>query len=196
MFTSLKSIEKHLMQSKEKSDIIQTLSIFNSVTKVREYSVPGVHWALHASVDKSGKLWVRDGSGNLVQPNKEGNLLQKIQTRDKDERNHTAKQDGDLIYTDRDKKSIFWTPQDKKVTEIIKTKDWRPGGVHSSRINGDILVGMDTDEEAKVTRYSKTGKRTEHTVEQRRTRTVWWIRLHHRKHQRGYLYIRLISGGE
>ncbi|XP_078320096.1 uncharacterized protein LOC111114020 [Crassostrea virginica] len=158
IFTPLKSTEKHLNQSKEKSDIIQTLSLSNSVTKVREYSVPGVHCALHVSVDKSGKLWVSDGSGNLVQTDQEGNLLQKIQTSDKDEGNHTATQDGDLIYTDRDKKSIYIITPDKKVTEIIKTKDWRPGSVHSSRINGDILVGMDTDEEAKVTRYSKAGK--------------------------------------
>ena len=134
----------------------QTLSLSPSVTKVREYSVPGVESAYHVSVDKADRLWVSDGRGNLVQADLQGNLLQEIKTSGGFLR-HTATQDGGLIYTNRDKKVIYRITPDKKITEFIKTADWTPVSVHSSRINGDILVGMIKDEEAKVTRYSKAG---------------------------------------
>ncbi|XP_078312641.1 uncharacterized protein LOC144619152 [Crassostrea virginica] len=156
--THMKSTKKQLEQSKEKSDEKQTLCLSSSVTKVREYSVPGVDSARHVSVDKPGRFWVSDSNGNLVQTDLQGNLLQKIQTSGRDEGYHTATQDGDLIYTDKYKKVIYKITSDKKITEFIKTGDWTPLSVHSSRINGDILVGMDIGKEAKVTRYSKAGK--------------------------------------
>nr|XP_022343916.1 uncharacterized protein LOC111136995 [Crassostrea virginica]XP_022343918.1 uncharacterized protein LOC111136995 [Crassostrea virginica] len=156
--THMQSTEKQLEQSKEKSDMKQTLSLSSSVTKVREYSVPGVTRVHHVSVDKSGRLWVSDWSGNLVKTDLQGNLLQKIKTSNGEQGYHTATQDGDLIYTDKDKKKIYRITPDKKINEFIKTGDWTPVSVHSSRINGDILVGMIKDREAKVTRYSKAGK--------------------------------------
>nr|XP_022342725.1 uncharacterized protein LOC111136274 [Crassostrea virginica] len=154
--THMKSKEKQLEQSKEKSDMKLTLS--SSVTKVREYSVPGVDSACHVSVDQTGRLWVSDDRGNLVQTDLQGKQLQKIQTSIGDQGYHTATQDGDLIYTDRDKKVIYRITPDQKITEFTKTGDWEPLSVHSSRINGDILVGMIKDREAKITRYSKAGK--------------------------------------
>ena len=78
--THMKSTEKQLEQSKEKFDMKQTMSLSSTVTKVREYSVPGVYNAWHVSVDKSGRLWVSDWGGNLVQTDLQGNLLQEIQT--------------------------------------------------------------------------------------------------------------------
>ncbi|XP_078310565.1 uncharacterized protein LOC111136273 [Crassostrea virginica] len=156
--THMKSTEKQLKQSKEKSDVKQTLSLSSSVTKVREYSVPDVYNAVHVSADKSSRLWVSNNLGNLVQTDLQGNLLQKIQTSGTFQGYHTATQDGDLIYTDKKKKVIYRITPDKKITEFIKSGDWTPLSVHSSRINGDILVGMIKDGEAKVTRYSKTGK--------------------------------------
>nr|XP_022336856.1 tripartite motif-containing protein 45-like [Crassostrea virginica] len=156
--THMKSTEKQLEKSKEKSDMKQTLSLSSSVAKVREYSVPGVDNVGHVSVDKSGRLWVSDNKGNLVQTDPQGNQLQKIHTSGEYEGYHTATQDGDLIYTDKDKKVIYRITPDRKITEFIKTGDWTPLSVHSSRINGDILVGMIKDKEAKVTRYSKAGK--------------------------------------
>ncbi|XP_022339902.2 uncharacterized protein LOC111134797 [Crassostrea virginica] len=147
----MKPTEKQLEQSKEKSDMKQTLSLSSSVTKVREYSVPGVGSVYHVSLDKPGRLWVSDGSGNLVQTDLQGNQLQKIQASGRYAGYHTATQDGDLIYTDQDKNVIYRITADKKITEFIKT-----GAicVHSSHINGDILVGMI----GKVIRYSKAGK--------------------------------------
>ncbi|XP_078312759.1 uncharacterized protein LOC111133990 [Crassostrea virginica] len=170
----IKSTEKQLEQSKEKSDVKLTSSEENpypmvevkltksqSLTflKVREYSVPGVNNALHVSVDTSDRLWVSDFEGNLVQIDLQGKQLQKIQTSGGWESNHTATQDGDLIYTDKDERAICRITPDRKITEFIKTGDWTPVSVHSSRINGDILVLMMKDGEAKVTRHSKTGRK-------------------------------------
>nr|XP_022339902.1 uncharacterized protein LOC111134797 [Crassostrea virginica] len=156
--THMKSTEKKLEQSKEKSDMKQTLSLSSSVTKVRKYSVPGVDSVWHVSVDKSGRIWFSDWSGNLVQTDLQGNQLQKIQTSGPSAGYHTATQDGDLIYTDKKKNVIYRITPDKKITEFIKTGDCAPISVHFSRINGNILVGMKKQGKAKVTRYSKTGK--------------------------------------
>nr|XP_022312752.1 LOW QUALITY PROTEIN: tripartite motif-containing protein 45-like [Crassostrea virginica] len=156
--TPMKFTEKQLEQSKEKSDMKQTLSLSSSVTKVREYSVPGVDSAFHVSVDESGRLWVSDNKGNLVQTDLQGNLLQEIQTSGKSDGYHTATQDGGLIYTDKKRKKIYRITPDRKITEFIKTGNWEPFSVHSSRINGDILVGMRKGTKAKVTRYNRAGK--------------------------------------
>nr|XP_022342721.1 uncharacterized protein LOC111136272 [Crassostrea virginica] len=156
--THMKSTEKQLDQTKEKSDVKQTLSLSTSVTKVKEYTVPGVDTVYHVSVEKSGRLWVSDWKGNLLQIDLQGNQLQKIKTSGGEQGYHTATQDGNVIYTDKDKKKIYRITPDKKITEFIKTGNWTPFSVHSSRINGDILVVMIKDGEAKVTRYSKTGQ--------------------------------------
>ncbi|XP_022308910.2 uncharacterized protein LOC111114741 [Crassostrea virginica] len=154
----MKFTEKQLEQSKEKSDMKPTLSLSSSVTKVREYSVPGVDNACHVSVDKSVRLWVSDDEGSLVQTDLQGNLLQKIKTSGGSDGYHTATQDGGLIYTDQVKKVINRITPDRRITEFIKTGDWEPLSLHSSHINGDILVGMIKDGRAKVTRYNKAGK--------------------------------------
>ncbi|XP_078329843.1 uncharacterized protein LOC144624246 [Crassostrea virginica] len=154
----MKFTKKQMEQSKEKSAMKQTLSLSSSVTKVREYSIPGVYNANHISADKSGRLWVSDWQ-NLVQTDIQGNMLQEIHTSGyRDEGYHTATQDGGLIYTDKVKKKIYRITTDRKITKFIKIGDWTPLSVHSSHINGDILVGMYKDEEAKVTRYNKAGK--------------------------------------
>nr|XP_022341832.1 uncharacterized protein LOC111135782 [Crassostrea virginica] len=156
--THMKSTEIKLEKSKEKTDMKQTLTLSSSVTKVREYTVPGVGNAHHVSVDKSDRLWVSDDTGNLFQTDLQGKQLQKIQTSGRHEGCHTATQDGDLIYTDKDKKVIYRIKPDKIITEFIKTGDWTPLSVHSSFISGDILVGMIKRGKAKVTRYSQAGK--------------------------------------
>eukprot|EP00105_Crassostrea_gigas_P042683 XP_019926831.1 PREDICTED: uncharacterized protein LOC105337820 [Crassostrea gigas] len=154
----LKLTRKQRKQDKEKSDMKQTLSLSSSVTKVREYTVPGVGSVYHISLGKSGRLWVSDHDwrGNLVQTDLQGNQLQKIQTSG-GYGYHTVTQDGDLIYTDRVNKVINRIAPDHTITEFIETGDWGPIGVHSSHINGDLLVGMRKNIEGKVTRYNKTG---------------------------------------
>eukprot|EP00105_Crassostrea_gigas_P033508 XP_011456910.1 PREDICTED: E3 ubiquitin-protein ligase TRIM71 isoform X2 [Crassostrea gigas] len=155
--TQLKSTEKHNKQDREKSDMKQTLSL-SSLTKVREFTVPGVNCVWHISLGKSGTLWVSDNDGNLVQIDLQGNQLQKIQTSSNSGGYHTVTQDGVLIFTDKHKNVIKMITQDNTMTEFIKTGDWVPISLHSSHINGDILVGMVKDGKAKVTRYNKTGE--------------------------------------
>ncbi|XP_052684803.1 uncharacterized protein LOC128164825 [Crassostrea angulata] len=155
--TQLKPTEKEIKQDKEKSDVKQTLSLSSSVTKVREYKVPGVDSVYHISLGKSGRLWGSDDHRNLVQTDLQGNQLQKVQTSG-GHGYHTVTQDGDLIYTDRKNKVINRITLDNTITEFIKTVGWEPISIHSSHINGDILVGMIKDGEAKVNRYNKTGK--------------------------------------
>ncbi|XP_078327958.1 uncharacterized protein LOC111114737 [Crassostrea virginica] len=155
--SSMEFTEKQLDQRKEKSNVKQTMSLSPFVTKVREYSVPGVDSALHVSVDKLDRFWVSDNIGNLVQTDLKGNQLEKIHTSGVDEGYHTVTLDVNLIYTDNSKKVIFEITHDREINEFKKTEDWTPCSIHSSRFNRDILVGMYKDREAKVTRYSKTG---------------------------------------
>nr|XP_034314524.1 protein PML-like [Crassostrea gigas] len=156
--TQLKLTGKQTRRDVEISDVKQTLSLSSSVTKVREYTVPGVDNVFHISLGKSGRLWGSDNRGNLVQLDLQGNQLQKIQTSGRYEGYHTVTQDGDLLYTDREYKVINRIKQDNTITEFIKTGDWKPLSIHSSHINGVILVGMIKGREAKVTRYNKTGE--------------------------------------
>ncbi|XP_078318935.1 uncharacterized protein LOC144620856 [Crassostrea virginica] len=147
-----------MKQDEKKSDVKQTLSLSSFVTKVKEYTLPGVKHAYHVSLGKSGSVWVSDDDGNLVQTDLQGNALQKIKTSSGGTGYHTVTQDMDLIYADDKKHVINRITMDKKFTKFIKTGDWEPLSIHSSKINGDILVGMTKDDVAKVTRYNKTGR--------------------------------------
>ncbi|XP_065938121.1 tripartite motif-containing protein 5-like [Magallana gigas] len=149
--TQLKPTGKQRKKDREKSDVKQTLSLSSSVTKVRTYTVPGVNGVYHISLGKSGRLWVSNDFGNLIQTDLQGNQLQKIQASG-EYGYHTVTQDGDLIYADKQNKVI------NTVVSLIFVGDWKPLSIHSSHINGDIPVGMDKDSKAKVTRYNKTGK--------------------------------------
>nr|XP_022315205.1 uncharacterized protein LOC111119385 [Crassostrea virginica] len=145
-------------QDKKKSDVNQTLSLSSFVTKVKEYTVSDVKNPFHISLGKSGSVWVSDDAGNLVQTDLQGNALQKLKTNSGDTGYHTVTQDMDLMYADKKKHVINRITMNNKVTEFIKTGDWEPLSIHSSKINGDILVGMTKDDVAKVTRYNKTGR--------------------------------------
>ncbi|XP_062607254.1 tripartite motif-containing protein 2-like [Saccostrea cucullata] len=140
------------------SDVKQTLSLSTSVTKFREFNLPGVANVYHVSLDQSDRLWISDKYGNLVQTDLQGNVIQKIKASGRYQGYHTMTQDRDLIFTDQNKKVINRIKRDNNITDFIKTGDWSPLSIHSSDINKDLLVGMETDKEAKVTRYNKTGK--------------------------------------
>ncbi|XP_065936911.1 E3 ubiquitin-protein ligase TRIM71-like [Magallana gigas] len=159
--TQLKLAEIESNQDKKKSDVRKTLSLSSSVAKVKEYTITGVDHTFHISLGKSGKLWV-GVIGVIVQTDISicsiRNQIHKIIINSSEgDGNHTVIQDGDLIYTDKENKVINRITPDDTITDFIKTGDWEPRSIHSSHINGDILVGMQTDEEAKVTRYNKTG---------------------------------------
>ena len=141
-----------------------TLSLSTPAT----YRIPLVSNAFHVSLEKSNKFWVSDGvernfhpkcvpKNYLVQTNPEGAVLYQIQTSG-GEGYHTVTDEENLIYADRVKKVINKITKNNEPTEFIKTGDWEPLSIHSSRINGDILVGMIKGGEAKVTRYKRTGR--------------------------------------
>nr|XP_022314597.1 uncharacterized protein LOC111119075 [Crassostrea virginica] len=125
---------------------------------VKKYTVPGVQNAHHVSLGKSEIVWVSDDDGNLVQTDLKGKALQKIKTSGEPRGHHTVMQGMDLIYADCKRHVINRITMNNKVTEFIKIGDWEPLSIHSSKINGDILVGMRKDGGAKVTRYNKTGR--------------------------------------
>uniref|UniRef100_A0A8W8LNZ6 B box-type domain-containing protein n=1 Tax=Magallana gigas TaxID=29159 RepID=A0A8W8LNZ6_MAGGI len=105
--TQLKPTEKQKKQDREKSDVKHTLPLSSSVIKVREYTVPGVDHVYHITLGKSGRLWVSDCFGNLVQTDLQGNQQHKIRTRCGIEGYHTVTQDGGLIYTDKENGVIY-----------------------------------------------------------------------------------------
>uniref|UniRef100_K1QQ24 Uncharacterized protein n=1 Tax=Magallana gigas TaxID=29159 RepID=K1QQ24_MAGGI len=141
----LKHTRKQRKLDREKSDVKQKLSLSSSVTKVMKYTVPGVDSVCHVSLGQSGRFWVSDDNGNLVQTDLQWNKLQKIQTSGGSEGYHTVTQNGDLIYTDQDNKAINRITPDNTITQFIKTGGWKPLSIHSSNINGDILVGMNKE---------------------------------------------------
>ncbi|XP_062579938.1 E3 ubiquitin-protein ligase TRIM36-like [Saccostrea cucullata] len=155
--TPTKPTSIELKSDKGKSNVKQTLSLSSSITNFREFKVQGVNKVWHISLDQSGRLWVSDSYGNLVQTDLQGNLLQKIQTSG-GRGYHTMTQEGDLIFTDMDKGVINRITLDNNITEFITTGDCIPISIHSSNINGDLLVGLVKRGEVKVTRYDKTGK--------------------------------------
>ncbi|XP_061182166.1 uncharacterized protein LOC133190515 [Saccostrea echinata] len=155
--TPKKPTGKQLKSDRGKSNVKHKLSVSSSATKIREFTVPDVDDVFHMSLDQSGRLWVSDLGGKLVQTDLDGNQLQKIDTSGGNGY-HTVTQEGDMIFTDLYSKVINRITLDKNITEIIKTGDWAPFSIHSSHINGDILVGMMNSGKGKVTRYNKTGK--------------------------------------
>ncbi|XP_062572707.1 uncharacterized protein LOC134234658 [Saccostrea cucullata] len=155
--TAMKPIHKQMKEDRKSSDKKHTMSLSASVTKVREFNVPGVDSVYHVSLYQSKRLWISDDAGNLVQTDLQGNVIQKIKTSGF-RGYHTVTQDRDLIFTDIDKKVINRITKDNKITEFMKTADLEPYSIHSSHINRDVLVGMRKEEQGKVTRYNKTGK--------------------------------------
>jgi hypothetical protein len=135
----------------------QAIPLSFPVTEVKEFNVPNINETFHISLDTSGRLWASDDDGNLVQTDMYGNQLQKMQTSG-GAVYHTATQDEELIFIDKDNKRIKKITLDNKMNMITKTGGWKPLSIHSSHINGDILVGMRKAREAKVTWYDKTGK--------------------------------------
>ena len=116
----------------------------------------------HVSVDQSGEhLYISNERGTIqkvsTRVTAEEDLLQ-IQTSGEKEGYHTATEDGGLIYADKANRVIYRMHPDRSRSLFTRTEDWEPLSVHSSRINGDILVGMKKQGEAKITRYDMTGE--------------------------------------
>ena len=149
--------DRQFDQSRKRSITKPSLFLSSSVTKVKEYRVRSVDSVFHASVDTLGRLWASDHKGKLVHADQQGKQLLQIKNSNGPKGYHTVTQDGSLVCADTEKNVIYIITPDTKITEFIKTAAWKPICVHSSRINGDMLMGM-SKFEAKVTRYNKAGK--------------------------------------
>lgn len=138
---------------------------------IGEYTVPGVENVHHISCHRRDRIWVSDSQGNLVLFDGEADRsLKTIPTRGEG-RNvewsgfHTVTQEGTLIYIDTGDNVIkkITPPYDTcNSSPFITTGEWEAYSIHSCR-SGDILVGMLYAQEAKVMRYTNTGREI-HTI--------------------------------
>ncbi|XP_052684807.1 uncharacterized protein LOC128164829 [Crassostrea angulata] len=149
---------KQNQKDKENHSLKLTMPLHSSLVRVRKYRVPVVDHVYHISLDNCGRFWVSDGSGNIVHMDARGNYLKNIKSSGRFEGHHTVTQDGNLIFADRKYKVIRIITLEYEITNFIRTGEWEPFSIHSSHINGDILVGMIKGREAKVTRYNKNGE--------------------------------------
>nr|XP_034320363.1 tripartite motif-containing protein 2-like [Crassostrea gigas] len=156
--TQLKPSRKLKEADGDELEVKQKLSLSSSVTNVKEYIVPGVNSVFHISGGKSGLLWASDASGNLVQTDLQGKQLQMIRTSGENEGYHTVTLNGNLFFADRKKHIVNRITHGKTITRFITTKEWVPLSIHTSNLNGDIMVGISTILKGKVARYNKTGK--------------------------------------
>jgi hypothetical protein len=152
------SVESTSKLKKEdgQSNVKQTLSLSSSVTKVRQFYIQHISKTSHMSIDKSGRLWASGSDEYLVHTDLHGNQPQVIGALGS-YGCHSVTQGGGLIFSDKFS-GVIWKVKKHKTTKLIKLRDWVPFSVHSSHINGDTLVGMVKDREAKVTRYNEAGE--------------------------------------
>ncbi|XP_056018363.1 uncharacterized protein LOC125667395 [Ostrea edulis] len=130
-----------------------------SASQISSITVP-VDKVRHISAVLSVRLWVSDYWGQLLQVDSSGRVLHDILRVEYSSfpfkfectGSHTVTEDGDLLLIDDDK--VRKLTSDGTVITLL-TQDWGAPCIHSSRINGDILVGSIS----KVTRYNRTGRK-------------------------------------
>ncbi|XP_062599282.1 uncharacterized protein LOC134260749 [Saccostrea cucullata] len=125
-----------------KYDDEQRMILSSAVSKIRKFEVPCIVSSFHMSLDKSGRLWVSDNEGFIIQTDLQGNRLKKIPAGVGYPGFHTVS--GVIV--------------DGTISPFINTRDWKPVSIYSSHINGNLLVGMLKGRETKITRYSSSGK--------------------------------------
>uniref|UniRef100_K1R2I8 Tripartite motif-containing protein 2 n=1 Tax=Magallana gigas TaxID=29159 RepID=K1R2I8_MAGGI len=96
------------------------------------------------------------GQDNMIRLyNLKGELVKAIHTKSRNNpENVTVTRNGDLLYTDADKRSVNIVKH-LHIQKIIKCWGWRPFGVTSTS-SGDLLVAMDSDDykHTRIVRYS------------------------------------------
>ncbi|XP_062619960.1 uncharacterized protein LOC134281520 [Saccostrea cucullata] len=153
-------MKKLLSNEKEKKDPILLVTILPSILQTSHISVPGIENICKISLASPDKLWVSDGEEELLQVDFKGHLRQRsvIQY----SISHTITGNGNLLFTCGENVKKF--KSDGTITTLITSTE-NVECIHSSRINGDILVGIyctipHTETSiGKVIRYDKKGKK-------------------------------------
>ncbi|XP_061171082.1 uncharacterized protein LOC133180627 [Saccostrea echinata] len=129
-----------------------------SVEKVNEVAIHDFN-IFHLSLLPPDKFWACDNRGNLIKCEMEERILRKISTNTGANLcYHTVTREGELLFTDILKRAIYKVNVDMNANKLMSTGDWVPVAIHSSIINGHILVVMWKNTYMKVTRYNREGK--------------------------------------
>ncbi|XP_062611194.1 uncharacterized protein LOC134273041 [Saccostrea cucullata] len=112
----------------------------------------------HISGLKPDEVWISDGK-NLILINSEGDKLLHLTDVITVWGKHTVNLTGDLIYIDRDGNIIKLSKDNRtKFTLIEKTEPLISRCIYSSRLNGDLLVGMRSYNTGIITRFNDKGQ--------------------------------------
>ncbi|XP_062591864.1 uncharacterized protein LOC134253347 [Saccostrea cucullata] len=164
---SLKSLPHLQVIKQNQRDIVnpkpcKRWKMSNFVTEADGITVQGMQSMLHVSKDHAGRLWVSEFGGNLVQTDVQGNRLWSIKISGIGRACHTMTMQGNLLFIGKEN-NVIYKISDTKIIKFIQTEDWTVLSIYSSYRNEDILMGMIKDDtetnDAKVTRYSKTGRK-------------------------------------
>ncbi|XP_078320937.1 uncharacterized protein LOC144621483 [Crassostrea virginica] len=140
--------------------------------------VPGMFPINHISVVSPDKLWVSD-QRKLLQVDGTGHVVRTLDDEYEyysGDGGHTVSVEGDLVFIAKVSNSVQSTASDGldsrygihkmasngSTTTLLRTPDLLPISIHSSRINGDLLIGLYTDSypgTGQVMRCDKTGKK-------------------------------------
>lgn len=129
-----------------------------TLTKINEIRLDklGLSCCYHISLLSSNHLWISDDMGNIVKCDRLGNALLKLTTLKAVDGYHSISRKGELLYAEKDTNSIVKvTPQNG--IKFINTEKWKPLSILCSKMNDDIIVGLQKDREAKLTKYDKFG---------------------------------------
>lgn len=104
---------------------------------------------MHVSCLKLDRLWVSTFS-DIYEIDKTGNILKKLDVNMVRDGYHTVSKDGDLLFLN---KNCIYKLDIRGDLDILCSASVTFRCIYSSRINGDVLVGLIN----RIIRYSKTG---------------------------------------